>query len=457
MAASSPLRSTTIDRSLLDDHATERIRGPEGKKPYALITSKRHPYLPLAIQNYTNRAFMGSKPDELTLAARTLVTETTTGNVVSRSFSKFFNHHEKFAYKPTGSEYTFTIEEKVDGSIINLFYYAGEWRMASRSSFEGPHIDSAWSIIKLKYAKALQNLDKDMTYVFELIDPAMPVKVIYTRQDLVLLSVVCKDGQEPRPDFDWGIYPFPRPRRHGASEVKPKTLQRLNLENEEGFVIKFWQTPQDKHPQRIKVKFDAYLRSIAVPPKPGAQKEAQLTMGSSFTQTAASQPALSIVVPPSNQKVVETYLNRRLNIHHFKPEVIAATMRQTKEKYLRSLESIADDYGGDAWLSEIDSVWNRVNALLSIHEAEWVKDTTSLQREGHKPSVANSKIARQGFERRILRGRKFDAAYRTALMAWFTGEPVSKQISLVLNTIVMPPDLCTDNIIGQLDPETNGG
>lgn len=423
---------------------------------YALITTKRHPVLPLAIHNYTNRAFMGSKPDELTLAARTLVTETTTGNVVSRSFSKFFNHHEKFAYKPTGLEYAFIIEEKVDGSIISLFHYAGEWRMASRSSFEGPHIDAAWRIIKLKYAKALQNLDKDVSYVFELIDPALPIKIVYTRRDLILLSVVSKDGQEPPPDFNWGMYPFPRPRKHNASEVKPKALQKLNLENEEGFVIKFWRTPQDRHPQRIKVKFDAYLQSLAASPKNvGARKDTLLAMGSSSNGTVTSQPGSSVVVPPSNQRVLETYFNRRMNVHHFKPEVIAATMKQAKEKYLQSLESIADDYGGEEWLNEIESIWNRVDALLTIHEAEWVKDTTSLQREGYKPSIANSKIARQGFERRIQRGRKFDAGYRTALMAWFTGESVSKQISLVLNTVFMPSDLRTANVIGKLDPVTS--
>ncbi|KAF8799231.1 hypothetical protein BYT27DRAFT_7318779 [Phlegmacium glaucopus] len=66
---------------------------------------------------------MRNQTDDMAEAARPLITESNSGQVVSKSFSKFFNHHEKQAYTPTGGEYAFTIEEKVDGSITSLFCY----------------------------------------------------------------------------------------------------------------------------------------------------------------------------------------------------------------------------------------------------------------------------------------------------------------------------------------------
>ena len=72
-----------IDPPLLEAYSAERLR-PPNQAVFALITKR--PNLPLAIHNYTNRAFMKqTAPDELALVARILVTETTTGTVVSRS------------------------------------------------------------------------------------------------------------------------------------------------------------------------------------------------------------------------------------------------------------------------------------------------------------------------------------------------------------------------------------
>ena len=303
-----PLTSLTIDHAMLKDYATSRPR-PSGK-PYALITSKDHPSLPIAIHNYTNRAFSRQKWDALAVAARALVTEIPTGNVVSRSFSKFFNYHEKLAYRPTGNEYTFEIEEKVDGSIISLFCYKNTWITTSRSSFDGPHAATARSILDTKYTGILEKLVRNKTYVFELIDPSMPIKIVYETTDLILLSVMSKDGKEPPADFDWTSLPFPRPRVHGAPRVDPAALSKLNIKNEEGFVVKFWRTPHDEHPQRIKVKFESYLQDT----------------GHRVITSMAKVSIHSASEPPSYASILATYLTQRRQIHHFKSSVISDRM-----------------------------------------------------------------------------------------------------------------------------------
>jgi RNA ligase len=216
MAYLDPRRSLVIDPAQLRSYAEVRPR-PPNQKICALVTTKYHPTLPLAIHNYTYDAFVRHKSDDMAEAARSLITESHSGQVISRSFSKFFNHHEKQAYKPTGNEYAFVIEEKVDGSIISLFYYNNEWIMASRSSFESPHIISARRILNKLHPNVLTTLDKSKTYVFELVDPRMLIRVVYHEEDLVLLAIFAKDGQEPPYNFDWSKYPFARPKVHNSS------------------------------------------------------------------------------------------------------------------------------------------------------------------------------------------------------------------------------------------------
>jgi len=428
-----PLQALRIDPSLLEDYSAERPR-PPSQAVFALITTKRHTNLPLAIHNYTNRAFMKqTAPDELTLAARTLVTETTTGTIVSRSFSKFFNFHEPHAYKPTGEEYAFTIEEKVDGSIISLFWYREAWMMISRSSFDSPHATAARKILDEQYPGILDKLEKDKSYVFELIDPHQPIKVVYKKKGLILLSIFSKDGQEPPYNFDWTILPFPRPRIHSVSSMNLKELSKLNIENEEGFVVKFWQTMDDRRPQRIKVKFESYLTSTKI----------------SIKRLPVSHSPSS---PPSNARILEIYTNVRLRMHHFKSSVISSQMEAQKREHLRSLERIADDYGGEAWLDKIEKVWDRIGALFSLQEVEWDETTKSLEREGYKPGPRNasSQVAKGKFEKRIKRN-DIDKAYRGALLAWFIGETPKKLVALVVTGVEIPQDLRTSGIIQCVD------
>ena len=316
-----PLRSISIPPQLLSDNAEERLRDTTTFEPFAFINTKQHPTLPLLIHNYVHRSFWSSSPlssyssqqmqqimdskaiilsDEneaslaLTLASRSLVTESSTGRVISRSFAKFFNYEEKLAYEPSGHEYTYEIQEKVDGSIISLFWYdglrsssksgtfpnrdggLGQWVVASRASFSSKHTESAWNILNTRFPSLVNNtrdspLDRTKTYVFELVDNRMAIKIRYSYDpDLLLLSIIGNDGSETRID-NTGL-PFRRPRKWkleeliagenepGMSRSKLKQLSKLQRANEEGFVITFWRTKDDVYPQRVKVKLESYLK-----------------------------------------------------------------------------------------------------------------------------------------------------------------------------------------------------
>ncbi|KAF5371440.1 hypothetical protein D9757_009984 [Collybiopsis confluens] len=69
------------------------------ERQLTLLKSSPHPSLPISIINYTNDTEWHRQWDDLTMAARVLVIEPSTGTVVSRAFSKFFNWDERDAYR----------------------------------------------------------------------------------------------------------------------------------------------------------------------------------------------------------------------------------------------------------------------------------------------------------------------------------------------------------------------
>jgi RNA ligase len=82
--------------------------------------------------------------------------------VVARPFKKFFNIEEG-KHTPTSE---FEVFDKMDGSCIILFYYNNEWIFATRGSFTSAQAIKAK---ELSFKYPLDELDKNNTYVFEII------------------------------------------------------------------------------------------------------------------------------------------------------------------------------------------------------------------------------------------------------------------------------------------------
>lgn len=410
-----PLTATSIPLSLLRDYANKRNRGRRGI--YSPIRSTLHPTLPLAIQNYTHKAMRAGIWDPLTCAARSLVTDTRTGAVISRSFSKFFNFDEvKHAYKPTGGEYAAVVEEKVDGSIASLFWFeeAREWILASKGSFTGTHVKFAREILESCYPNVTEGLDKEKTYVFEIIHPNNIIMVKYhTRKDLVLLSIIGKDGSEPPPDFDWSTYPFSRPGNKmaliGNVTVDFKSLRALDLFNQEGFIVKYWRTRTDRHPQRVKIKFDSYLLK---------------------TQT------LNNVSP---QSMLDFYICRRKRLHSFDKELVREEMNEAKKDYLDRIQLMADDFGGEKWVAEWREVWGRVEEFMYAQEIELINLISELGNEGFEPGNAKAEV-KQALAMRLEK-LKVPGQLSKVLFKWIQGAGTETQIMTFLTGMSLPKSI----------------
>lgn len=508
-----PLRSIDIHPELLADNGEERLRDTTTFEPFAFINTKQHPTLPLSIHNYVHRSFWSSSPlssyssqqlqeiidskailsDQneaslaLTLASRSLVTENSTGRVISRSFAKFFNYEEKLAYEPSGREYNYEIQEKVDGSIISLFWYdglqsssrsrtfpnrdGGQWVVASRASFSSKHTESAWNVLNTRFPSLVSNtrdspLDKTKTYVFELVDNQMAIKIRYSCDpDLLLLSVIGNDGSETRLDST-GL-PFRRPRKWklegliagkskpGVSHSDMKTLSKLQRANEEGFVITFWRTKDDMYPQRVKVKLESYLKLCKPAERPGQEPRTTIDPSSRLSLKhlaklggAHTKVLINLNSPPSPRALLAIHTSYRVSIPSFNG--IDACMSSVKRWVLEAIQrlNVSDDYGGEAWLAKIAKTWDCIHALSSIHEVKWKDTVKKLERDGYK-SGPPSKMAptkKQNFDNHLAE-RNMDSSLIPSLKAWFEGQSVQDIVRLVVESAKFPNDLRSTEVI----------
>ncbi len=138
----------------------------------------------LRIFNYTARAQFEARWNFLELISRGLIFNAETGEVVARPFDKFFNWGEgkRFSSSPVK-----TVTEKMDGSLGILYRENGDYRIATRGSFESDQ--SVWATEFLKRYN-LSGLSEDITLLFEIIYPDNRIVVDYQgREDLVLLAV----------------------------------------------------------------------------------------------------------------------------------------------------------------------------------------------------------------------------------------------------------------------------
>lgn len=232
-------------------------------KPYVesgLVEAKRHSHLPLTIYNYSRDCQFQQKWDEVTLQCRGIIIDDA-NVIVARAFDKFFNYEEVRSTNqiPLHDEYVY-FQEKMDGSLGILFYYADSWHMATKGSFESDQAKAGLAILKSKYD--LAKFHKTLTYLCEIIYPENRIVVSYDTEKIMFLSAVM-DGRE----LNWSTA---KAMFHSSGileeDVVPTVIESIshsvfkdykdrNDVGKEGFVLRF-------HPSnyRMKIKFDEYVR-----------------------------------------------------------------------------------------------------------------------------------------------------------------------------------------------------
>jgi T4 RnlA family RNA ligase len=216
------------------------------------IVRQTHPSLPLTIYNYTAKAQFDRHWVAATLHCRGLVLDANY-SPVARPLPKFFNLSEHQGTLPDGVP---EIYEKLDGSLIILFYYQGQWEVASRGSFASEQAQMARVLLADRQAD-LDKLDRAYTYLLEIIYPSNRIVVDYgAAQRLVLLAAVhTQTGAElALSEVSWIDRAKTYPATTLPEWLKSIETNQAELANQEGFILRW------PNGFRLKYKLADYVR-----------------------------------------------------------------------------------------------------------------------------------------------------------------------------------------------------
>jgi hypothetical protein len=204
-----------------------------------LVNKRKHPELPLWIYNYGVGAVFSWEWSDCTLNCRGLILDEE-GFIRGRSFKKFFSYEQLNGQLPEGP---FIIEEKMDGSLVEVINYNGQAVVSTRGSFESEQAKLAKSLLAEQFLPV-----EGETWVFELIGPDNAVVCRYPTNELVLLTVMNLDGTEQLFQRDYTT--FRTPKIYTFSDLE----EILNYEedNIEGFVLRY------ESGELVKIKTENY-------------------------------------------------------------------------------------------------------------------------------------------------------------------------------------------------------
>lgn len=193
-----------------------------------------------------------------------ILDESDNWKVVSYPFKRFYNYGQNNAEEAIDWS-TAVVQEKLDGSLLQLFYYGSEWLVATTgkadasgvvNGFEFTFEQLFWKIFnELNYNLPKSSLN--LTYLFELCTIYNKVVVEYKEPRLILLGIRCLTTYNEyrltnaiRNDFNWEL----------VKQYKLTTIEQIlnylktTKGNElEGVVV------VDNKFNRIKIKSEEYV------------------------------------------------------------------------------------------------------------------------------------------------------------------------------------------------------
>lgn len=213
------------------------------------VSRRKHPEENLYILNYTAKTQYEGLWNETTMSCRGLVVDSS-NNIRARCFRKFFNYEEVRSEVDSriSQGLSFSVTEKMDGSLGILYWVGDNPFVATRGSFDSPQALKANQILR---SRPCQGLRRDLTYLVEILYPSNRICVDYGNlEDLILLSSIHTESGE---EVTCEHHPF----RH-VDRIVPEgdflSMKAKNLPNREGFVVRF------SDGFRFKIKFDDYVR-----------------------------------------------------------------------------------------------------------------------------------------------------------------------------------------------------
>lgn len=277
----------------------------------------------LVLYNYTQKTNSEKKWNEHTINSRGTIYEISTGDIIAYTFPKFWNFGElpNEMQNKILNESHFEVSEKMDGSLGIIYFYDGEWKVNTRGSFDSNQAKKAKLLLQ-KYN--IDQLDKNLTYLCEIIYPENKIIVEYgQRQELILLAIFGKNGQE---HIITGGEPFPSSKKYIFKNVQ-EILNTLTIlsKNEEGYVVKL------SDGQRIKFKGKQYLDQIK-----GSFNLSQMTVWKNLNNGIVDRKVFDQLPEEFSQEFEDICRSLETSYSNAKEKIIAE-FNKFREKYPNSI------------------------------------------------------------------------------------------------------------------------
>lgn len=204
--------------------------------------------------------------EEICKEARGLILDTQDNfRVVRYAFRKFFNLDEPFA-EPIDWN-TAIATEKIDGSIMSVWYARGQWHISTNSiidAFKAPisgvgHYNNFGELFTsvLNFDTIEKHLNRRYCYTFELVSPYTKVVIDYPETALYLLSIRDMASLQEKTFIPYGFCKmlnvhFPQ-EWHLNTEKEYRKIVKNMTRGHEGIVVR------DAAGQRVKIKTLLYF------------------------------------------------------------------------------------------------------------------------------------------------------------------------------------------------------
>lgn len=211
----------------------------------------------LILFDYTRECQYAANWNEITLMARGLVLEESTGKIIALPLPKFFNYGEGPCKPESLPDEPFIAMDKLDGSCGICFHYKGKWRVCTRGSFKSDQ--AIWATNWLNENVCVEYLDEEHTFIFEIIYPENKIVIDYDGlSGLVLLA--CRHRELGREvDYDSlldlaAVFNVRIAKSFAFGSLSELLSEKSKLgKDREGFVIWY-----PKSGYRFKLKGDVY-------------------------------------------------------------------------------------------------------------------------------------------------------------------------------------------------------
>lgn len=251
------MERTPLQKYLDAGNSTESLQEDLG------INSYRHPTLPLVGFKYNQ--IDSPKTNDIVRWSRGTVLRDNSWHLVAQSFVRFFNLGEGSPDDASSFDWSnFRCWTKLDGSLIIMYWWDGQWLANTSGSFGlGPinsHDKRSWQDVVWQVSTLYKSkMDPTLTYVFELCTPWNKVIRYYPDPKLVMLGAfrgsMELDPEEARSMGEQAGAEFVEEHRFSSKKDIESFLADKEQKDStfEGVVIR------DQHGIRYKVKSRTYL------------------------------------------------------------------------------------------------------------------------------------------------------------------------------------------------------